>query len=222
MTAKQDSRSDNVNEPTSGADDAVDDIDAVEAADDRPEHDKAGDEKPLRQRRNSVLTRWLRLRLLVRPSILLALVVIGVAALAAWVFFLQYRPYQQTTDTVGRDAVKAASDGTVALLSYSPDTLEHDFAVAKVHLTGSFLAYYDRFTHQIVTPAAKQAHVQTSAAVVRAAISELEPNSATVLTFINQTTTSKDKSEPVLTASAVRVGLTRVNGTWLISSFDPV
>lgn len=225
MTAQQDSRSDSLDEPISGADDATDDIDtaeAVGAVEDRPGHDKAGDEKSARQPRNGVITRWLRRCLMVRWSILLALVIIGASALTACVFFMQYRPYHQTTETVARDAIRAASDGTVALLSYSPDTLEHDFAAAKAHLTGSFLAYYDTFTHQIVTPAAKQAHLQTTAGVVRAAVSELHPNSAAVLTFIDQVTVSKDKPEPVSTASAVRVGLTKVDGTWLISSFDPV
>jgi Mce-associated membrane protein len=221
MTAKRDSRTENVDERPCDAADDMDTIDAGGAVDDRPGHHKSGNLKSARQPRNGGITRWLRRPVMWR-SMVLALLVIGAAGLAACVFFLQYRPYQQTNDTAGHDAIKAASDGTVALLSYSPDTLEHDFATAKAHLTGNFLAYYDRFTHQIVTPAAKQAHVQTTAAVVRAAVSELHPNSAVILTFINQTTISKDKPEPGLNPSAVRVGLTKVDGTWLISSFDPV
>ena len=93
---------------------------------------------------------------------------------------------------------------------------------AKSHLTGNFLAYYSKFTEQIVAPAAQQKHCTTTAQVVRAAISELHPDSAVVLVFVNQTTTSKEKPEPQKTASSALVTLTKVNGSWLISKLDPL
>jgi Mce-associated membrane protein len=40
--------------------------------------------------------------------------------------------------------------------------------------------------------------------------------------FLNQNTTSRDNPAPVQTASSVKVGLTKVDGSWRISSFDPV
>ena len=40
--------------------------------------------------------------------------------------------------------------------------------------------------------------------------------------FINQTTTSKENPDGAFAASSVKVGLTKVDGNWLISSFDPV
>lgn len=42
-----------------------------------------------------------------------------------------------------------------------------------------------------------------------------------VLVFIHQATTTKDRPEPVLTTSSVRVTLTKVEGSWLISRFEP-
>ena len=78
-------------------------------------------------------------------------------------------------------ALDAAKTGTVALLSYSPESLDKDFAAAKSHLTGDFLSYYTQFTQQIVTPAAKQKSVKTAASVVRAAVSDMHPDSAVVL-----------------------------------------
>src|ERR1700756_4259852 len=89
-------------------------------------------------------------------------------------------------------------------------------------LSGEFLAYYDTFTKQIVTPAVQQKHIAQTAAVVRAAVSELHPNSAIVLVFLNETTTSKDKSQPLTTPSSGRITLTKVNGSWLIWKLDPV
>ena len=108
------------------------------------------------------------------------------------------------------------------MLSYSPDSLDKDFAAAKSNLTGDFLSYYTQFTEQIVTPAAKEKSVKTTASVVRAAVSEIHPDSATVLVFINQTTTSKENPDGAFAASSVKVSLKKIDDRWLISAFDPV
>jgi Mce-associated membrane protein len=155
-------------------------------------------------------------------SILLAVSVIAAMALAAGVFFLQYRPDREIDDAAAHRAVQAASDGAVASLSYSTDTMDRDFANAKSHLTGEFLKYYDTFTKQIVTQAVKEKHITQTVAVVRAAVSELHPNSAVVLVFLNETTTSMDKQQPLITPNSVRVTLTKVSGSWLISKLDPL
>ncbi|OOK79011.1 hypothetical protein BZL30_2006 [Mycobacterium kansasii] len=94
--------------------------------------------------------------------------------------------------SVARAAVSAASDGTVALLSYSSDTLDKDIAAARSHLGGDFLDYYNQFTQQFVVPGAKQKALKTTAKVMRAAVSELHPGSAVVLVFVDQSTTTKD------------------------------
>lgn len=152
----------------------------------------------------------------------LALILAVSAGLTTWAYYAMYRPDRATNAEVAAGVIKAASDGTVALLSYSPETLEGDFTNAKTHLTGDFLNYYTDFTQQIVTPAAKDKQVKTSAAVVRSAVAQLQPNSAEVLLFINQSTTSKENPDGSFTASSVKVGLTKVGDAWLIAAFDPV
>jgi Mce-associated membrane protein len=154
--------------------------------------------------------------------ILLAAALIASAGVAAWLYFNQYRPDQETDAAASKVALEAAKNGTVALLSYSPESLDKDFAAAKSHLTGDFLSYYTQFTEQIVTPAAHQKSVKTTASVVRAAVSELRPNSAVVLVFVNQNTTSKENPDGAFAVSSVKVSLTKIDSTWLISSFDPV
>jgi Mce-associated membrane protein len=152
----------------------------------------------------------------------LAVLLIASAGVTTWLYFHQYRP-DQLVDTDAQQAVlKAANDGTIALLSYSPDTLDKDFSTAKSHLTGDFLSYYTNFTQQIVTPAAKQKAVKTSAAVIRKGIAEIHPDRAVVLVFLNQVTTSKENPDGSYTTSAVKVSMERHDGTWLISAFDPV
>lgn len=160
-------------------------------------------------------------RIKVLPALLALLMVVS-AALAAGLLYFQYRPDRATDAAAAHFAIAAATDGAVAVLSYSPDTLDRDFASAKTHLTGDFLAYYSKYTLEIVAPAVKQKSVRTSAAVLRAAVSELHPDSAVVLLFVNQSTTSSDRTAPTSTASSVVVKLTKADGAWRISSFDPV
>jgi Mce-associated membrane protein len=154
-------------------------------------------------------------------SILLAASVIAAMGLAIGLFFFQYRPDRQIDDDAARRAIQAASDGAVAALSYSSDSLDRDFANAKSRLTGDFLAYYNKFSQEIVAPAVRGKQLTQTASVVRAAVSELHPESAVVLVFLNETTTSKDKPQPLTTPSSVRITLTKVNGSWLISKLDP-
>lgn len=58
--------------------------------------------------------------------------------------------------------------------------------------------------------------------MVRAAVADIQPESAEVLVFINQTTTSKENPDGAFAASSVKVGLKKIDGNWLIESFDPV
>lgn len=161
-----------------------------------------------------------RLRKILPVVLVLLLLISG--GVATWLYFKQYRPDQQTDASVARAVVRAASDGTVALLSYSSDSLDRDFAAARSHLAGDFLSYYDQFTQQSVAPVAKQKSMKTTAKVTGAAVSELHPDSAVVLVFADQATTTKDSPQPSLAVSSVLVHMTRVNGTWLISKFTPV
>jgi Mce-associated membrane protein len=167
------------------------------------------------------ISRWTR-RCLARWRAILAVLVVAAMGVAVGLFFVQYRPDQQIGDAAANQAIQAASDGAVALLSYSYDTLDRDFAKAKSHLTGDFLGSYDKIAQQGVAPVAREGQLTATATVVRAAVSELHPDSAVVLVFLDQTTASKKTKEPVKTASGVLVTLTKVKGSWLIAKFDPL
>ena len=161
-------------------------------------------------------------RLRPRLGAVLLTLVLAATGLVGGLYYLQYRPDRDTDTSVAQTAIRAATDGTVALLSYSPETLDRDFATAKSHLTGGFLDYYNTFTTQVVAPAVAQKAVKTNAAVVRAAVTELRSGAAVVLVFVNQSTSSSDKPDPSMSSSSVLVTLTKVDDAWLISSFDPV
>jgi Mce-associated membrane protein len=208
---------------TGGTAETVDDVDAAEPGADDSITEAASEDNDSRKqtaRRQHGRPRILR-KVKVVPAVLVLLLLIFGGA-ATWLYLKRYQPNQETDPSVARAALNAASDGTVALLSYSPESLDKDFATAKSHLAGDIRSSYSHFTEQIVAPAAKQKSLKTTAHVMGAAVSELHPDSAVVLVFVDQRTTSKDSPDPSLAASSVLVSMTRVNGNWLITKFDPI
>jgi Mce-associated membrane protein len=156
-----------------------------------------------------------------RPILLVALVIASIG-LTIGLFVLQYRPDREIDDQAAHQAIRAASDGAVALLSYSSDSLDRDFSDAKTRLTGDFLDYYIKFTRDFVAPTVRDKHLTQKAVAIRSAAVEMHSTSAVVLVFLNETTTSADKKDPLKTPSSVRVTLEKVDGSWLISKLDPV
>jgi Mce-associated membrane protein len=196
-------------------------LDSTEAAIDSTETPSAR-ERWVRVGGLATIGRWTRWCLAKWHSIVATVLVVAAVGSALSLFFIFYRPDRQVDDATAGRAIKAASDGAVDVLSYSYTALDHDFAKAKSHLTGDFLSYYSKFTEQFVAPVAQQGQLTTTAKVIRAAVSDLHPNSAVVLVFVDQTTASKQKPEPVNADSSIQVTLTKVNGSWLIAKFDPV
>lgn len=180
--------------------------------------DVSGDQTTSNPRRSKPLTRRLagRWRSIAVMSLMLAC-----AGTAGATYLTTYRNDRASAEAETQVA-KAASEGAVALLSYAPASLDHDLAAARSHLTGGFLTYYSQFADQFVAPAAKQKDIHAVASVVRAATIDAHADSAHVLIFLNQTTTSRENPEPTQSASSVKVGLTKNNGVRRISSFDPI
>lgn len=162
---------------------------------------------------------WGRQRRLVVTAAALVLVS---AVLAGSVYWWLYRPDVLTGPAAREQVTAAAKEGIEAALSYSPENLDKDLDKARSHLTGQFLDYYSDFTEKVVTPAAKQKGVKTEANVARAAVSQMRPDKAEVLVFVNQVTTSKDRPTPALATSTVMVTMVKSGDRWLISEFNPV
>ncbi len=148
-------------------------------------------------------------------------VLLASAGSAAALYFGVYR-VDHGNAAASTTVIDAASEGSVALLSYAPNSLDQDFANARSRLTGDFLTYYSEFADKFVAPAAKQKDISATATVVRAAPLDVQAGTAEVLVYLNQATTSRDNPEPAQAASAVKVGLTKIDGNWLISSFTPI
>jgi Mce-associated membrane protein len=188
----------------------ADDTEASEAATevDGPDHDK----QPTGRARH---IRWSRaIVFVVLPALALLL--------ASAAGFLKWQDGSARESGVARaESVRAATDSTIALLSYKPDTVEKDLDAARSRLTGSFLNAYTSLTHDVVIPGAKQKQISAIATVPAGASTSATENHAVVLLFVNQSVII-GQDAPTSTASSVRVTLDKVGGRWLISQFDPV
>lgn len=188
----------------------ADNTDATEAATQADTSDH--DEQPSGAARQ---VRW--------PRAVVSVLVPALALLLACAAgFLKWQDGSARDAGVARsESVRAATDSTIALLSYKPDTVEKDLDAARGRLTGTFLNAYTSLTHDVVIPGAKQKQISAIATVPAAASTSANENHAVVLLFVNQTVII-GQDAPTNSASSVRVTLDKVGGRWLISQFDPV
>jgi Mce-associated membrane protein len=136
--------------------------------------------------------------------------------------------YLKWTDNSVRDdqtariqAMQAAKDSTIAMLSYKPDTVEQQLTAARDLLTSDFRDQYTSLTNDVVIPGAKQKQISAVATVPAMASVSANPRHAVVLVFVNQTVIV-GQDAPTDSASSVRVTLEKVGDRWLIAKFDPV
>jgi Mce-associated membrane protein len=136
--------------------------------------------------------------------------------------YLKWMDNSVRDSEIARDqSVQAAKDGTIALLSYKPETVEQLLGAARDLLTGDFRDSYTSLTNDVVIPGAKQKQISAVATVPAMASVSADPRHAVVLVFVNQTVIV-GQDAPTDTASSVRVTLDKIGDRWLISKFDPV
>ena len=126
---------------------------------------------------------------------------------------------------VGDDArtqvLVAAADLTQRTLSYDYKTLANDMEVARARMTPSFLKEYNGTMAQ-VRPNTEKNKIVLEAVVVSSAIIKATEHQATVLVFVNQTTTAgdgKDRNQQ-LSRNSLVVTLARGEGDWDMSKLS--
>lgn len=198
MSASDDLSSADVN--TDDGDDAVEEADAAATV-------------PAARRRN-------------RPPLtrIVAYVVLPIVALALSVA-AGYLKWQDGTardsQTAAADSVRVATESTIAMLSYRPDTAEKDLNAAADRLTGAFRDQYNDLIKNVVIPGAQQDQISAVATVPAAASVSATRDHAEVLVFINQTTMIGN-DPPATTTSCVSITLEKSGDRWLVSQFEPV
>ncbi|KIU17993.1 hypothetical protein [Mycolicibacterium llatzerense] len=142
-------------------------------------------------------------------------VVLAAAAGGLW-----YLTARHSNEAEQAAVIKVARDGTVALLSYEPDTVRQQLTDARKLLTTPFLDEYTTLTKSVI-PGAEQRHISAATSVPAAAAVSVDENHAVVLVFVNQTVRVGDQP-PTSTPTSARVTLERLGGQWLIANFEPV
>lgn len=140
--------------------------------------------------------------------------------LAAAAGGLWYLTARHSNEAEQAAVIKVARDGTVALLSYEPDTVRQQLTDARKLLTTPFLDEYTTLTKSVI-PGAEQRHISAATSVPAAAAVSVDENHAVVLVFVNQTVRVGDQP-PTSTPTSARVTLERLGGQWLIANFEPV
>lgn len=150
--------------------------------------------------------------------VVLPLIVVGLAAGAG---YLKYRnAVVQGADTARAPSVQAATEASIAMLSYSPDNIESTLHGAEDRLTGPFRDSYRSLIDDVVIPGAKQKKIAATASVPAAASITATDTHATVMVFVNQSIIV-GADAPTDTASAVEVTLDKIDQRWLVSGFEP-
>lgn len=125
------------------------------------------------------------------------------------------------TQSARIESVQAATESTIKILSYSPDSVDHDLDAARDRLTGTFRNAYTQLTHDVVIPGSKEKKISAVATVPAATSVAASPNHAVVMVFVNQSILVGN-DPPSSTASTVRVTLDKQENRWLISDFTPI
>ncbi|WP_231995507.1 hypothetical protein [Mycobacterium sp. 1274756.6] len=177
-----------------------------------------GDSRPGEAGHEHGGTRRRNWRRLVTFNLIPALVML----LAVAVGILKWWDSSLAASRVARvESVEAATDATIAMLSYQPGTVEEDLTSAARLMTGDFEKSYADLTREVVIPGARDKRISAVASVPAAASLSATPSHAVVLVFVNQTAVIGDEP-PTDTASTVRVTLDKVDGQWLVSDFTPI
>jgi Mce-associated membrane protein len=150
--------------------------------------------------------------------VVLPLLVMGMAVGAG---YLKYQGGSVSdAQTAAMSSVQAATEGTIALLSYNPDTVQTTLTAARDRLTGPFRDSYTSLTNDVVIPGAQEKKISAAATVPAASSVTASENHAVVLVFVDQSVIVGNDA-PSATASAVQVTLDKTGDRWLISGFDP-
>ena len=150
---------------------------------------------------------------------IIPVLIVGLAACAGYLLWKDSS--LRAAQAASVSAVPAATDSTIKMLSYKPDTVQKDLEAAGEGLTGAFKDSYNTLTHDVVIPGAQQKQISAVATVPAASVVSATAKHAVVMVFVNQTTIV-GADPPTATASTVRVTMDKVGDRWLVSDFTPI
>ena len=119
--------------------------------------------------------------------------------------------------TARAQALRAAQSFATALTTYDYRTLDRDFAAVRKRTTASFTTEYDKAGSGLAE-VIKKYHATSSGTVVASGVSEISPQRAVVLLFVDQKVSNTQLAQPRVDRNRMRLVLVHRNGQWLVSS----
>ncbi|AEF39343.1 hypothetical protein [Hoyosella subflava] len=158
-----------------------------------------------------------------RSQVLITVVAGVLVAMIALVAFLGYRVWEDNTSEQAREqAVRAASEQAVAILGYDHNTVETELPTAAEGLTGSFRDEYETLIREAIIPGALEQELSVDVSVAGTSIVSATKDTAVVLLFLNQVTTSSESPQAALTGSRVRAHMEKSGEQWLMAGLTPI
>lgn len=150
----------------------------------------------------------------VLPGLVLALAV--AAGLLKW-----HDGSVRAEEPIRAETVEAATESTLAILTFGFETVEQDLAEAQQFMTESFRDGFAARAREQIVPDVTARKITAVAEVPGAASVWVTANQAAVLVFADRTVTVGN-AEPVELQDSYRVTLENVDGRWLVAAFGPV
>ncbi|WP_426242439.1 J domain-containing protein [Nocardioides sp. LHG3406-4] len=146
----------------------------------------------------------------------LAAAVLTVAGAAAALFLLRGGSDSEESAAA---AQKAAEEAIVPILSYDYRHLDQDRAAAQSYLTSKYKPLYDK-TFSIVEENAGSVQPVVVAKLVSSGLARSGDDRVEVVLFVDQETTNKETTEPVVYQNYVTVTMQDVDGEWLVDELQ--
>jgi Mce-associated membrane protein len=153
-----------------------------------------------------------------RPRLVVSALAICLAAVLAACVVVGLATRREQADVAGGNAaLSAARASATVILSYDFRHLDADFARAAALTTGSFRTDYQATTGDAVAKLATQTQAVVVAQVMAGGVVSSTSERATVLLFVNQTTTSNRLDAAKVDRNRVELTMQKVGSHWLVS-----
>lgn len=167
--------------------------------------------------------RWgSRLSLVVLSAVLVVLLLLtGLAALGLLgTDGVQDVNETEAVDRSMRTAPAAAEAAAAAILAYDHKSLDADQDAAARFMTDEFAEEYSETFEKVVRPAAEANRAKVTASVLASAVMRATEDTARVLVFVDQATTSTESEGPRIALNRVEMSMVREGDSWLVADIS--
>ena len=119
-----------------------------------------------------------------------------------------------------RTAPAAAEAAATAILAYDFRTLDADQDTAARFMTKEFAAEYAETFEKVVRPAAEETRAKVTASVLATSVIRATDDTALVLLFVDQATTSTANERPQIALNRVEMSMVRDGDDWRVADIS--